>query len=52
MTRDGFVITSHIGLVFFRWCCIYKIPPHDKRRVQAFQRLVAKKKAKYLPHIK
>lgn len=50
MTQDGFMMDSHTAMIFFRWCGIYNILPHDKRRITAMQRLVAKKKAKYFPH--
>ena len=45
---EGFKVTSNIAAVFFRYCLKYNIKD-EKRRIEVFRRLVAKKKAKYIP---
>jgi hypothetical protein len=51
--NEGFYIPdAWLALVFFRWCCRYHIEPHDPRRLEAWRRMVKKKKAVYLRDVR
>jgi len=47
---EGFVMSAHMAEVFFWYVRRYKVPCEEKPRLAVIRRLVAKKKATYLPH--
>ncbi len=47
---EAFSFTPWMGMVFFKYCLRYNITD-EKDKVMILRRLVAKKKAKYLPRI-
>lgn len=49
MAGEGFIVTPKIAMVFFRTCSLYKIVT-EKDRLDVMRKLVARHKAKYVPH--
>lgn len=49
MSQEGFLTSAHMAELFFRYCERYHITARDAR-INVMRRLVAKKKAKYLPY--
>lgn len=48
MSGEGFLMTSKMAMVFFRYIRRYNVPQDEKARLEIVRRLVAKKKAEYI----
>lgn len=46
---EGFLLSPWMGMIFFRYCRLYKLDDPSKR-VVVLRRIVARKKGRYLPY--